>query len=494
MKKIFLILGLATIIYSCDDLSSLNENEKEPSEVPAYTLFTSAERSLSDQMVNTNVNRNIFRLTAQYWTETTYTDESNYDFVTRKISDNHWNALYAGTLADLEQARIYTINEVIPSNDPDFLNKTKVKMNKLAMIDILMVYTYQVLVDTFGAVPYTEALKGSDNYLPKYDNGLDIYKALIIRINDAMANIDTSYGSFGDADVIYSPEPGTPLATQLQNWIKFANSIKLKLGVNLLASNLDNTIATNAISEAIAGGLIDTNAANCKVPYMKTLPNTNPLFVDLVNSGRHDFVVTKPFVDKLVSLNDPRRVIFTNGDLNGGIVGSSNPYGSKTNTKNTILEKPDFSGTLLDLAEVEFLLAEAAERGVSAAGSAETHYNNAILASMADWGVDPTDAAAYLAQSSVAYTTAVGTWQQKIGEQAWIGLYNRGFEGWTSYRRLDFPILIAPANAQAAAGGKVPVRMAFPIREQTLNPTNYNAASSAIGGDNLTTKIFWDIN
>lgn len=486
MKKIFLILGLAIITYSCDDLSSLNENEKAPSEVPAYTLFTSAQRSLSDQMVNTNVNRNIFRLTAQYWTETTYTDESNYDFVTRKISDNHWNALYAGTLADLEKARIYTVNEVIPANDPDFANKTQVKKNKLAMIDILMVYTYQVLVDTFGAVPYTEALQGSANYLPKYDKGIDIYKNLLVRLDNAMGNIDNSVGSFDDADVIYHGN--------LDSWLKFANSIKLKLGVNLLASNLENTIATNAINEAIADGLINTNGDNCKVPYMSTLPNTNQLYVDLVNSGRHDFVVTKPFVDKLIGLNDPRRVIYTNGGLNGGIVGSSNSYSSKTNTKGTILEEPDFSGTLLDLAEVEFLLAEAAERGIAAAGSAETHYNNAILASMADWGVNPTDAATYLAQTNVAYATATGTWQQKIGEQAWIGFYNRGFEGWTSYRRLDFPVLTAPANAQAAAEGKVPVRMAFPIREQTLNPTNYNAASSAIGGDKLTTKIFWDIN
>ncbi len=486
MKKIFLILAIAASTYSCDDLASLNENEKTPSKVPAYTLFTSAERSLSDQMVNTNVNRNIFRLTAQFWTETTYTDESNYDFVTRKISDNHWNALYAGTLADLEKSRISIMNETIPSNDPDLVNKTQIRKNKLAMIDILMSYTYQVLVDTFGAVPYTEALKGGDNYLPKYDKGQDIYKALLIRLDNALAELDPSFSSFDDADVIYNGD--------LDKWIKFGNSIKLKLGINLLASNLDNTIATNAINEAITGGLISANSENCKVPYMKTLPNTNPLFVDLVNSGRHDFVVTKPFVDKLIALNDPRRVIFTNGGLNGGVVGSSNSYSSKTNTKGTILEKEDFSGTLLDLSEVEFLLAEAAERGITAAGSAESHYNKAILASMDDWGVNPSDAVTYLAQVNVAYTTATGSWKQKIGEQAWIGLYNRGFEAWTSYRRLDFPVLTAPANAQAAAEGKVPVRLAFPIREQTLNPTNYDSAADAIGGDKLTTKIFWDIN
>ncbi|MEO8516416.1 MAG: SusD/RagB family nutrient-binding outer membrane lipoprotein [Flavobacterium sp.] len=485
MKKIFLILGLTIVTFSCDDLSSLNENEKAPATVPDYTLFTNAEKSLTDQMVNTNVNTNIFRLISQYFTETTYTDESNYDFVTRNISDNHWNALYSGSLTDLETARTYLVNQEIPASDPDFANKVQIKKNKLAMIDILMCYTYQILVDTFGNVPYTDALQGSGNYLPKYDSGLEIYKKLLVRLDNAVANIDPSVSSFNEADVIYDGN--------LNAWVKFANSIKLKIGINLLASNLENVIATNAITSAVAGGLIDSNTASCKLPYMPTLPNTNPLFVDLVNSGRHDFVVTKPFVDKLISLNDPRRNFYTNGNANGGIVGSSNSYGSKTHV-GSIIETPDFSGTLLDYAEVEFLLAEAVERGVAVGGTAEMHYNNAILASMDDWGVAPANAVLYLAQPSVAYATATGTWQQKIGEQAWIGYYNRGFEGWTSYRRLDFPILLAPANAQAAAEGKVPVRMAFPIREQTLNGTNYNAAASAIGGDKLTTKLFWDLN
>ncbi|POS02416.1 SusD-like starch-binding protein associating with outer membrane [Flavobacterium croceum DSM 17960] len=486
MKKILFILGFSILSASCsDDLSSLNTDEKNPAVVPAYTLFTSAERSLSDQMVNTNVNRNIFRLTCQYWTETTYTDESNYDFVTRKISDNHWNALYAGTLADLYKAKEYTDSEVIPANDPAFAEKTAIKKNKLAQIDILIAYTYQVLVDTFGDVPYSEALLGQSNYLPKYDKGVDIYKALIIKLSNSVANINDSYSGFKDADVIYSDN--------LINWKAFANSIKLKLGINLLASGLDNTTATNAINSAITSGLISSNSSNAKVPYMATVPNTNPLYSDLVASGRHDFVVTKTVVNKMIALNDPRRSIYTDGNSNGGTVGASNSYSSRTHV-GSIIETPDFSGTLLDYAEVEFLLAEAAERGISAAGSAETHYNNAITASMEDWGVASSAIATYLAQPTVAYTTATGTWQQKIGEQAWLGLYNRGFEGWTSYRRLNYPVLTAPATANAAAEGKVPVRMQYPIREQTLNPTNYNAASSAIGGDKLTTKLFWDIN
>lgn len=500
MKKLIYALGILILTISCDDngLTDLNVDEKNPSVVPASTLFTNAEKALTEQLVNTNVNRNIFRLVNQQWTETTYLDESIYNWVTRKISDNHWDRLYAGSLADLAQAKAFLEKDVISPTDLEFTQKTITKKNQLILIDILMVYTYQILVDTYGDVPYTESLQGSANYLPKYDKAVDIYKDLIVRLNKDIANLDTTYPAFGDAEVIYKDD--------LDAWIKFANSIKLKLGINLKASGLEAAIADATIISGAAGGFT-SNADNAKLPYMLNLPNTNPLYVDMVFSGRNDFVVAKPFVDALVTLNDPRKTAYfrptykdtdpVTGDLitvtgyRGGIVGTKNSQSKYTHASNKI-KAPDFSGTLLDYAEVEFLLAEAAGRGVAVGGDVASHYEAAIRASMDDWGISPADANAYLAQPAVAYATATGTWQQKVGEQAWYALFNRGFEGWTSTRRLNFPVLTPPANADAAAEGKVPSRMAYPIREQTLNATNYNAAATAIGGDKLSTKIFWD--
>lgn len=500
MKKLIYALGIMLLTVSCDDssLTDLNVDVKNPSVVPASTLFTNAEKALTEQIVNTNVNRNIFRLVNQQWTETTYLDESIYNWVTRKISDNHWDRLYAGPLSDLIQAKAFIDSEVISPTDLEFAQKTITKKNQLILIDILMVYTYQVLVDTYGDVPYTESLKASQNYLPKYDKAVDIYKDLIVRLNKDIADIDTAHPAFSDAEVIYKDD--------LKAWIKFANSIKIKLGVNLKASGLESAIADATIISGATGGFT-SNADNAKLPYMLNLPNTNPLYVDMVFSGRNDFVVAKPFVDALVTLNDPRKTPYfrptykdtdpVTGDLititgyRGGIVGSKNSQSRYTHASDKI-KAPDFSGTLLDYAEVEFLLAEASGRGVAVTGTISSHYDAAIRASMQDWGVSSADAETYLAQPAVAYATATGTWQQKVGEQAWYALFNRGFEGWTSTRRLNFPVLTAPANADAAAGGQVPSRMAYPIREQTLNATNYNAASTAIGGDKLTTKIFWD--
>ena len=71
-------------------------------------------------------------------------------------------------------------------------------------------------------------------------------------------------------------------------------------------------------------------------------------------------------------------------------------------------------------------------------------------------------------------------------------MFNQGHTSWNFYRRLDYPILSAPATAVANAENKVPVRMTYPVREQSVNSTNWESASTAIGGDKLTTKLFWD--
>jgi hypothetical protein len=137
---------------------------------------------------------------------------------------------------------------------------------------------------------------------------------------------------------------------------------------------------------------------------------------------------------------------------------------------------------------MEFYRAEAKERGFTVTGTAEEHYNKAISASILAWGGTAADAAVYLARPDVAYTTAAGTWRQKIGTQKWIALYNRPYEGWLELRRLDYPVLPAPVGAKSG----FPNRLTYPGNEQQLNGTNYTAAASAIGGDKVETKLFWD--
>ena len=299
----------------------------------------------------------------------------------------------------------------------------------------------------------------------------------------ASNTLDSGYGSFDTADLVYGGSTA--------QWKLFANSLRLKLAINM--DDIDHTYASAQALAAVSDGVITNNSDNASLQYLSAQPNANPVFVDVVASGRDDFVPTATIIDQMNGLNDPRRSqYFTQigGIYEGGIPGASNNFANFSHIGDTLLD-PTFEGLIMDASEVEFLLAEAVERAIAVGGTSTSHYNAAITASMSYWGVSAGDIATYLAQPNVAYATATGTWKQKIGEQAYLVLYNRGFEAWNSYRRLDFPILIAPVDADV---NQVPTRLTYPAKEETLNATNNTAASAAIGGNTLTTKLFWDVN
>lgn len=483
MKIILIVLTVFIVISSCKKLEDFNKNVKDPAAVSGESLFTGAQKNLFDQMVTPNVNNNIWRMFAQQWTETTYIDEANYDLVTRTIPDNHWDVMYRDVLKNLQESK-----KIIESTSYPADAGSEVKKNRLAIIEITAIYTWGILVESFGNIPYSEALN-VEIILPKYDDGLTVYKDLITRLNAAIANINVNFDGMS-ADNIYGGN--------MAQWLKFANSLKLKMGMVL--SDVDAAYAKTVV-EAASANVFTSNADNASIVYLGAAPNSNPIFDNLVSSGRHDFVPANTLVDYMVNHSDsvdPRLPLyFTLVDTStgstpaevyyGGIYGESNDYTAYSHVSDKI-QLPTFAGTILDYSEVEFFLAEAVEKGFTITGSAETHYNNAVTASILFWGGTSAEAASYLADPKIAYSTAAGTYKQKIGEQKWVALYNRGFEAWTEWRRFDYPVLVAPAEAVSV----IPLRLTYPIAEQTLNGANYNTASSAIGGDIVDTKLFWD--
>lgn len=492
MKKILIFSLFIFFVASCtDDLTSLNEDPKRATEVPAVTLFSNAQKNLTDIMTSTNVNENVFRILAQHWTTTTYTDEPRYDLNTRNIPQTFWNTLYISVLRDLKEAR--TILEADNSIADPIL-----RQNQLALIEIMEVYAWQVLVNTFGNIPYTEALDYTKPS-PTYDDAATVYNDLLTRLDAAIASLDQSAASFGTGDLIYGGD--------IASWNLFANSLKLKMAMILADAD---AAKAKTLSEQAAPNVFKSNADNATFQYLPAPPNTNPIWVDLVQSGRQDFIVANTLVNRMNSYTtiipdnpatpnvseadtiiDPRLPKYftqVNGAYVGGIYGTSNSYVSFSKPAEEIID-PEFRGVLLDYAEVEFLLAEAVERGFIVGGTAQEHYNAAVTASILDWGGTEEEAEAYLELPTVAYATAGANFKEKIGVQKWIALYNRGWDAWTEWRRLDYPQLQAPEDAFSPT---VPVRLTYPVLEQTLNPTNYTQAVSAIGQDVLTNKLFWD--
>ena len=473
MKKNIIIALFALVTLSCTkDLEELNVNKKDFAITTDASLFTSAQYKLFNQITETSVNENIFRLIMQNWTETTYTDEANYDLKTRNIDEFHWETLYKDVLKNFKESKS------LVSGLPD------VQTNKIATIELYEIYTYYVLVTSFGDIPYTEALD-INTLNPVFDNQETIYNDLLDRLDANVISkfITSEVGFSSSEDIVYNGN--------ISQWLKFANSLKLQMGMLIADSN--PTKAQTVVSAAITGGVFTSAEDNMKIAFETAAPYTNPIYAALVLSGRDDYVPTNTIVDMMTTLNDPRRDdYFTlyEGVYKGGISGELNSFSQFSHVSDKIGKDPTLEAPLMTYYDVEFLLAEAIERGF-ATGDAETSYNNAVTASIKYWGGTDAEANTYLEQSSVAYSTSSGNYKEKIGTQKWLALYNRGYESWTEWRRLDFPVLTAPADAKTN-NGQPPYRMTYPTVELSLNETNLNAASSSIGGDELETKLFFD--
>ncbi|SHF31522.1 Starch-binding associating with outer membrane [Fodinibius roseus] len=477
MKKLILpIFALVLVLSSCtDELTNLNEDPKGASEVPGETLFTNAQVSLGTYLNSADVNLNIFKLISQYWASSTYTDESQFELTTRSIPSNLWSELYRDVLNDLESSA-----QLI---EEDELLNTDVKQNQLAQIEILETLTYYELINIFGNIPYTEALN-ADNPQPVYDDAEMVYMSLMDSLDTAIGNLNPSADGFGEADIFYNGDVG--------QWVKFANSLKMRMGITIADSHPD--VAQAAVEEA-SPNAFTSNADNAVIPFVSAPPHTNPIWEAEIQSNRDDFLPANTLVDHMNNLEDPRRpILFTEyqGEYKGGIYGLNNTYANFSHFGQMVLE-PDFEGMILEYPEVEFIRAEAIARGWNVSGTVTTHYNNAIRADMEYWGVSDADITSYLTQPNVIYDPT-GDYREQIGLQKWLALYLQGLQGWTEWRRLDAPTLNGVADPNVPiTEDDIPTRFTYPVDEQNLNESNWEEASSAIGGDQLGTQLFWDV-
>jgi|ADGO01.1.fsa_nt_gi hypothetical protein len=476
-RNLIIIFALLAVFTACrKNLSDINVDNKSASQAPGSTLFSAAQKSFSDILTTPNVNQNIFEFIVQYWAATTYPQESRYDIGNRNIPQNWWTVIYRDVIRDLNESL-----SLIRAEPQGTEVQEIARQNRIAIVKIVRTHAYYVLVNTFGNIPYTQAMNIEDP-TPAYDDQREVYMALLDTLNASINELDPSEGSFGSADLVYRGD--------VEKWFKFANSLKLRMAMVL--ADVDYATAKTLAEEA-APNVFTSNDDNAVFQYLSTPPNTNPIWTNLVQSNRNDFVPANTLVNAMNDLDDPRREFYfttdPNGGYSGGIYGSGNTFANFSHASDKVLE-PDLPSVLMDYAEVEFLLAEAVERGMNVGGTAEEHYINAVTASITFWGGSDADAAAYLAQAEVDYSSAPGSWEQKIGTQQWIAFYLRGFDAWTVWRRLDYPQLQAPASAITP----IPVRYTYPSNEQNLNQENYAKASADIGGDAVTTNLFWDVD
>jgi len=458
---------------ACEDVTDLNVDPNNPVDVPAINLVTQAEYALNNLLWSRGLNIEWTMLMTQHIAQNEYAEESRYT-VDGNDFDGEWSTFYAGVLNELSIARdMIVADENIPADR---------KANQLAIIDILQVHAYQNMVDLYGNIPYSQALNSTEFPLPKYDNQQDIYMSLFTTLESAINSLDESAGSFDSGELIYNGD--------VSMWKKLGNSLMLRLAMRVV--DVDQATASKYINQA-AGGAFTSNDDNALFVFSSDPNIANPLYRDAVIGNRDDFAVTDVLVDNLKAMGDPRLEKYAKPTNSGDIVGM--PYGltdgeafalkSTTSRPNDDVRAAQAPAVLMDYAEVQFILAEAYQRGILG-GDAAAAYAEGVKASMNYWGITD-DAAidAYIA----ANPYDAGNWKESLGWQKWIAFYMNGPQAWAEWRRLDYPELEVPA---AATNPAVPVRLPYPVSEQTRNGSALGEVTD--NPNDLNTKMFWDVN
>jgi len=483
--KILSVFAALIGITACGDLTSINQDPNGPVDVPPPSILPSVIQTLANTVNGvSSLNIRGGGLWVQYYAEIQYRDEDK--FILRSGTSGGWG-LYNSVLEDVQRM-------IVKGQASNAANWTSVGQ-------VLKAYTFSVMTDMMGDLPYSQALRGDTVLRPVYDSQQSIYDSLLANLAGASSAFNLAPGAvgFANGDLVY--------AGDMAKWQRFANSLRLRLAIHL--SNADATKAASEAAAAVAapGGLFTSNADNAELMYLATSPNQNPIYGDAHVGNRDDYGLSRSFVDTLNSWNDPRLPVYAqvppantayrglaNGLLDGEKIDTLDALKYISRIGAVWRETPDAPLVLLSYAEVLFLKAEAAERGWIPGGSAAaaTYYHDGIVASFAQYGL-LADTAAYLGQAKVGYDGAGATQAghlQQIAFQKWLALFMQGPESWTEVRRTGVPTIVPGCHAATRSS---PERLPYDDNEAVLNATNLSAAVSAQGfsAGNDITKPLW---
>ena len=242
----------------------MNVDIKNATAAPAETFFNNAVKNLSDRLSSNTYGAtgspwNISRLLVQQMSSVTYNEGTTY------YTSYTWDQVYMGVLNNLKQSR-----SVIESEESA---NTAVSANQLAIIEIVEVYTYAKLVESFGDIPYSQALD-VDNISPVFDEDDAIYEDLISRLTTAIQSLDESQAGWNQ-DILYNGN--------VAGWKKFGSSLLFQMGMRIIDAKPN--LAENAISTALPN-VFTSNADIAEVEMLSSQPNTSQLYVDIAVGNR----------------------------------------------------------------------------------------------------------------------------------------------------------------------------------------------------------------
>ncbi len=477
IKSVSFAVILVMGFFSCTKgFEEINQDPTKPTNVTPAQLITGIERTASDILYSGGVNFNIGMLYAQYFSQTQTETQSQYQL--DEAANNLLWTSYSVPLSNIQE--LLRINELRPEPTSG---------NQNAIAKILEAWIYHVLTDTYGNIPYSEALRGDELILTSpYDDSRSVYDALIASLDEQIQALNPTLSSFSSGELIYQGD--------IVKWQKLANALKIRIGLRMVSAD---PAKAKQVIEAASANTFTGIADEAKFTYLSQAPDQFP-YNDMDGANiPNAYFVSSTLVDFMKETGDPRLPMYAReAPATGTIVGKPYGLGSFTNINEYSrgsgkVYSTTFPGFIISYAEVQFALAEAAARGFNVGGDAETFYENGIKASMQFWGVSEGDANTFLDNNP--YDQA--NWKNIIGSQKWVALYNQGLQGWFERTRLDFTkpngddFFIAPTTILDENVDFVPFRITYPIAEKSNNAANYQAAAAAMGGDTKGYKLWW---
>jgi hypothetical protein len=533
MKKIFVKTVLTGVValalpVSCDLDINDNPNSATAAVVtPDLTLPVAIARTVYNQVYYYGYLNSAYLVGYQVPGDgvSGFGDVYTYNFTASASDENGWAQVFA---------YLRDFNTIIKTSEAD---------PRYALYGgiahILKAYSYQLLVDAYGDVPYTEGLQGAEgNVSPAFDKDAEVYKALVAELDEAIAILKASKDNVGGGVLGLNANSDPVFSGDYAKWIQFANNIKLRLLVRARGTSIDAFVQSAFGDFSAEGFLKEDVLVN---PGYNASAQQNPYWTVYHSSIAGN--ITQParfFIPSVYTLSfyDGKKL---SDDKRGALVYQGWPsvpasqLGDEANRPKTpsyiwfigtgtgtgasdaagILKSRSAPAPLFFAFETHFLLAEAALYGFSPDGNSDvkTHFENGVKASF-DFlerygagnslpsGANPTaDAATYITANSGNYFAdfdAAVTTEQKLEAiitQKYIAsnILNSN-EAWNEFRRTGYPAIsgsgaegtFVSIQSQSSRADKLPVRLIYPQSEYNLNantPKILNAYSN---------PVFWD--
>lgn len=502
LNKIILVICLfagALSMQSCDKFFDVNDDPSNVKDAPIANILPA---------ITVNVGylggADLFRygnlIVQQFSGNTTNTSQTFREYEKYNINNsdinNQWSMIFANTLADIAQ--------LIPKAEADK------SPHYAGVARLLKAYVYQLTVDAWGDLPYTESTSFGNSLYPKFDDDEAIYLDLIKTIDTGIANINEPVS-------IFEPNQNTTIyagawPTVKNNWIKFGNTLKLRIYLHY--TKKDPAFAAAKITDLINSGapFMESNADNFEMNFLAQAGRQNPIASIEGGQFRNSFFPNRFIVDLMNGKSDPRRPFYfvpfpynSNPATYKGASAVDNPsvaY-SRLNTFlkgdatiNNVVVNADGSITdasitwagnaptrLLTFAEYNFIRAEAA-LVLKTPGDAQQFFEAGIRASMAETGVSIANADVYV----TTFGKLTGTDQQKLEQiinEKYVANFGVTMEPWNDWRRTGYPS-IKPLPSSIAVYDEVPRILVYPLSESSTNPNTPKR-------DDMLQRVFWDV-